>query len=156
MNLSTIDSVNLLRDGKTLVFTNGVFDVLHAGHVAYLEQAKALGDLLVVGLNTDQSARRLGKGPDRPVNSLEDRAAVIAALRCVDAVLSFDEDTPARLISQLRPDIHTKGGDYDPRAMPETPIVESYGGRVVVLPFLPGRSTTSMLQKLQSQLEAED
>ncbi len=148
MSQDTIRHIEEIRRGKTLVFTNGVFDILHAGHVDYLEGARALGDMLVVGLNTDASARRLGKGPDRPVNSLEDRARVIGALRCVDAVLAFDEDTPVNLIAKLKPDIHVKGGDYQPQALPETPVVEAYGGTVVILPFLPGRSTTSILKKM--------
>lgn len=156
MSLSTVEQIERLRRGKTLVFTNGVFDILHAGHVTYLEQARQLGDLLVVGLNSDESVRRLGKGPDRPVNPLEDRAIVIAALRCVDAVISFSEDTPVELIRSLRPDVHTKGGDYEPSRLPETPIVESYGGKVVVLPFLAGRSTTLALTKLSKSAEAED
>lgn len=137
-----------MRQGKTLVFTNGVFDILHAGHVTYLEQARALGDLLVVGLNSDDSVRRLGKGPERPINTLEDRATVISALRSVDAVLEFGEDTPERLISELRPDIHVKGGDYLADQLPETAIVRSYGGKVVILPFLDGRSTTRIIRKL--------
>lgn len=140
--------IQAMRSGKTVVFTNGVFDILHAGHVGYLEQARALGDMLVVGLNSDASVRRLGKGPDRPINPLEDRARVIGALRWVDAVVSFDEDTPERLIAELRPDIHVKGGDYQAQDLPETAIVEAYGGRVVILPFLDGRSTTSVIQKI--------
>lgn len=146
--LSTLDEIAMMRRGKTLVFTNGVFDILHAGHVTYLEQARALGDLLVVGLNSDDSVRRLGKGPERPINSLEDRAVVIGALRCVDAVLWFGEDTPERLIAELRPDIHVKGGDYVAEQLPETALVRSYGGEVVILPFLDGRSTTNIIQKL--------
>lgn len=146
--LSTLDELSAMRQGKTLVFTNGVFDILHAGHVTYLEQARALGDLLVVGLNSDDSVRRLGKGPERPINTLEDRATVISALRSVDAVLEFGEDTPERLISELRPDIHVKGGDYLADQLPETAIVRSYGGKVVILPFLDGRSTTRIIRKL--------
>lgn len=138
-----------LRDGRRLVFTNGVFDILHAGHVTYLEQARALGDLLVVGLNTDASVRRLAKGEDRPINSLEDRATVIAALRCVDGVVSFDEDNPVAIIEKLKPEIHVKGGDYDVEKMPETAVIRSYGGEVVILPFLPGRSTTAILQAIR-------
>lgn len=138
-----------LREGRRLVFTNGVFDILHAGHVTYLEQARALGDLLIVGLNTDASVRRLAKGEDRPINRLEDRAKVISALRCVDGVVSFDEDNPVAIIEKLKPEIHVKGGDYDVEKMPETAVIRSYGGEVVVLPFLPGRSTTAILQAIR-------
>lgn len=137
-----------LRHGKRLVFTNGVFDILHAGHVGYLTQARSLGDLLIVGMNTDASVRRLGKGSDRPLHSLEDRMAVLSALRAVDGVVPFAEDTPERLIGALRPEIHVKGGDYEAAAMPETPLVLSYGGEVVILPTLPGRSTSSILRKI--------
>ncbi len=137
-----------LRRGKTLVFTNGVFDILHAGHVGYLQQARELGDLLVVGLNSDASARMLAKGPDRPVNTLDDRATVLAALRCVDAVIPFEEPTAEALVARLRPDVYVKGGDYTIETLPEGRIVQSYGGRVVIAPLLPGRSTTSILQKL--------
>jgi rfaE bifunctional protein nucleotidyltransferase chain/domain len=137
-----------LRRSKRLVFTNGVFDILHSGHVQVLEAAKRLGDVLIVGVNTDESVRRLGKGPDRPVNTLEDRISVLSALRAVDGVVAFDEDTPVQLIEALRPEIHVKGGDYDPEQMPETPVVRSYGGEVVILPTLPGRSTTETLRRL--------
>lgn len=145
--IRTAPEVRELLQGKRVVFTNGVFDLLHAGHVQVLEAARALGDALVVGLNTDESVRRLGKGADRPINPLEDRAAVVAALRCVDAVVAFSEDDPSALLAELRPDVHVKGGDYDPETMPETPIVRGYGGEVVILPLLPGRSTTAMLAK---------
>ncbi len=145
------DQALALRKGRRLVFTNGVFDLLHAGHVAYLEQARALGDLLIVGLNTDASVRRLGKGDGRPINPLEDRAAVIAALRAVDAVVAFEERTPERIIETLKPEIHVKGGDYDPETMPETALVHSYGGDVVVLPLLTGRSTSAILKKLGAE-----
>lgn len=138
-----------LREGRRLVFTNGVFDILHAGHVTYLEQARALGDLLIVGLNTDASVRRLAKGEDRPINALEDRATVISALRCVDGVVSFDEDNPVAIVEKLKPEIHVKGGDYDVEKMPETAVIRSYGGEVVILPFLPGRSTTAILQAIR-------
>jgi glycerol-3-phosphate cytidylyltransferase len=144
----TLNEALDLRRSKRLVFTNGVFDILHAGHVQYLEAAKRLGDVLIVGVNTDESVRRLGKGPDRPVNTLEDRIAVLSALRSVDGVLAFGEDTPIALIKSLHPEIHVKGGDYDPELMPETPIVRSYGGTVVILPTLEGRSTTETLRRL--------
>lgn len=135
---------------KPLVLTNGVFDVLHRGHVTYLEAARHLGAALIVALNTDASARRLGKAPDRPLNTAPDRAHVIAALGCVDAVMFFDEDTPYQLIEQVRPDIIVKGGDYDMRLLPETQLVESYGGKAVALPFVAGYSTTSLVQKIRA------
>jgi glycerol-3-phosphate cytidylyltransferase len=151
MRQDTLDQIAGARKGRVLVFTNGVFDVLHAGHVRLLTQARALGDVLVVGLNTDASARRLGKGPDRPVNNLEDRMAVVAALKPVDFVVEFDEDTPVELIGAMRPDIHVKGGDYRAEDLPESAVVESYGGRVVVLPLLEGLSTTATLRKMQGE-----
>lgn len=149
--LDSIDRIQRERKGRTLVFTNGVFDLLHAGHVTYLEQARGLGDLLVVALNTDDSVRRLGKGPERPLNPLADRARVIGALRCVDFVVSFDEDDPTQTLAHIQPDIHVKGGDYDPETMPETPTVRSYGGKVIILPLLTGRSTTSLVQAMRHE-----
>lgn len=146
--MSTIEEALSLREGKTLVFTNGVFDILHAGHVSYLAQARSYGDLLIVGVNSDDSARRLGKGPGRPVHTLEDRILVLEALRAVDAAVPFDEDDPSTLIRLLKPEVHVKGGDYEVESMPETPVVRSYGGEVVILPHLPGRSSTSALRGL--------
>lgn len=151
MSPEILDTITQARQGRTLVFTNGVFDILHAGHVTYLEQAKALGDLLVVALNSDQSVKNLNKAPNRPVNTLEDRLTIIRALRCVDFAISFSDNTPENLISLLKPDIHVKGGDYTPEQLPETKIVRSYGGEVKILPFLTGRSTTSILDRLTSQ-----
>lgn len=151
MSPEILDTITQAREGKTLVFTNGVFDILHAGHVTYLEQAKALGDLLVVALNSDQSVKNLNKAPNRPVNTLEDRLTIVRALRCVDFAISFSDNTPENLISLLKPDIHVKGGDYTPEQLPETKIVRSYGGEVKILPFLTGRSTTSILDRLTSQ-----
>lgn len=148
MSLKTVEEVRSLAQEKKVVFTNGVFDLLHAGHVSYLESARELGDFLVVGLNTDESVRRLNKGPERPLNKLEDRARIVGALRCVDAVVEFGEDTPERLISELKPNIHVKGGDYKVEDLPEAKIVESYGGRVVILPLLEGRSTTNLVKKM--------
>ncbi len=132
------------RDGGTLVATGGCFDVLHAGHIASLEAAARLGDAVVVLLNSDASVRRL-KGPDRPVQSADDRARVLMGLRSVDAVLVFDEDDPCAVLDRLRPDVWTKGGDYDASALPELELVRSWGGRVVLLPYLAGRSTTAIL-----------
>ncbi len=143
-------SARATRLPKPLVFTNGVFDVLHRGHVTYLAHARALGASLVVALNTDDSARRLGKGPDRPMNGELDRAIVIAALASVDMVTWFDEDTPLELISRLRPDTLVKGGDYDMQKLAETTFVESYGARAIALPFVQGYSTTALLKKIRA------
>lgn len=134
---------------RPLVFTNGVFDVLHRGHVMYLAQARALGASLLVALNTDPSARRLGKGPDRPLNNEIDRAMVIAALASSSLVTWFAEDTPLELIAQVRPDILVKGGDYDMARLPETALVESWGGRALALPFVAGYSTTALVRKIR-------
>lgn len=130
-----------------LVFTNGVFDLLHRGHVEYLHAARAFGDLLVVGLNTDASVRRLGKGADRPVNPQEDRAVVLAALAAVDAVVLFDEDTPRELVAALLPDVLVKGGDYAAHEVAGGAEVRAAGGRVEIVPLLAGRSTTSILER---------
>lgn len=135
---------------RPLVFTNGVFDVMHRGHAIYLAQARALGASLVVALNTDASARRLGKGPDRPLNNEQDRAILVAALGAVDLVTWFDEDTPEQLILEIRPDILVKGGDYDMRKLPETALVESWGGRALALPFVEGYSTTALVRRIRS------
>ena len=135
---------------KPVVFTNGVFDVLHRGHVTYLEQARALGASLVVALNTDASARRLGKGADRPLNNQVDRAVVIAALESVSLVTWFDEDTPLQLINALKPDVLVKGGDYDMRTLAETAVVESYGGKAVAIAFVDGYSTTALVRKIKN------
>ena len=132
-----------------VVFTNGVFDVLHRGHVTYLAQARALGGSLVVALNTDASARRLGKGPGRPLNGDQDRAVVIAALEAVDLVTWFDEDTPVQLLSELRPAVYVKGGDYDMRKLAETALVEGYGGKAVAIPFVDGYSTTALVRRIR-------
>lgn len=134
-----------------VVFTNGVFDVLHRGHVTYLAQARALGASLVVALNTDASAKRLGKGAERPLNRLQDRAALIAALESVSLVTWFDEDTPLALITELRPDILVKGGDYDMRQLPETAVVEAYGGTALAIDLLSGYSTTALVEKIRGQ-----
>jgi D-beta-D-heptose 7-phosphate kinase/D-beta-D-heptose 1-phosphate adenosyltransferase len=137
------------RHGRRIVFTNGCFDVLHRGHVAYLRQAKALGDVLIVALNSDDSVSRL-KGPDRPVNPLEDRAGVVGAIECVDLVTAFEQDTPAELIEAVRPDVYTKGGDYTPQMLPETPIVERLGGEVRVLDYLSDHSTTAIVGRIKA------
>jgi rfaE bifunctional protein nucleotidyltransferase chain/domain len=134
---------------RPLVFTNGVFDVLHRGHVLYLAQARALGQSLLVALNTDASARRLGKGPDRPLNNEVDRALVLAALSATSLVTWFDEDTPLALIALIKPDILVKGGDYDMSTLAETRLVQAYGGRALALPFVDGYSTTALVQKIR-------
>lgn len=135
---------------KPVVFTNGVFDVLHCGHVTYLAQARALGASLVVALNTDASSKRLGKGPDRPLNNQRDRAAVIAALGSVSLVTWFDEDTPLELISAVKPDVLVKGGDYDMRTLPETATVLAYGGKALSIGFVNGYSTTALVEKIRA------
>lgn len=132
------------------VFTNGVFDVLHRGHVMYLAQARALGGSLIVALNTDASVRRLGKGPDRPLNAQVDRAVVMASQESVSLVTWFEEDTPMEIIAQIRPDILVKGGDYDMARLPETALVQSWGGRSLALPFVSGYSTTSLVRKIRA------
>jgi len=131
---------------QRVVFTNGCFDILHRGHVEYLHRARSLGDLLVVGLNSDESVRRL-KGPTRPVNPQEDRAYVLASLDAVDAVTLFEEDTPRELIAALLPDVLVKGGDYRLEDIVGAEEVTEAGGEVVIAPLVPGRSTTSILQR---------
>lgn len=138
--------------GKRIVFTNGCFDILHHGHITYLNRAKALGDVLIVGLNSDASVRRL-KGPRRPINGEQDRGAVLAALGCVDLVILFEEDTPARLIEAIRPDLFVKGGDYTLATLPEAPLVQSLGGEVKLLDFLDDRSTTSIIDRIRASYD---
>ncbi len=134
---------------RPVVFTNGVFDVMHRGHVNYLAQARELGASLVVALNTDASARRLGKGPDRPLNHEQDRAVMMAALGCVDLVTWFDEDTPVQLLQELRPDLYVKGGDYDMATLAETRLVQGWGGRALAIPFVEGYSTTALVRRIR-------
>ena len=138
-----------LRAHGPVVFTNGVFDVLHRGHASYLAQARSLGGSLVVALNSDASARRLGKGPDRPLNNELDRAALMAALESVSLVTWFDEDTPLELNTELRPDVLVKGGDYDMSKLAETQVVLAYGGRAQSIPFVDGYSTTALVKKIR-------
>lgn len=135
---------------RPLVFTNGVFDILHRGHVTYLAQARALGASLVVAANSDASARRLGKGADRPINRLEDRAAVLAALQAVDLVTWFDDDTPLALILACHPDVLVKGGDWKPEAIVGAREVIAWGGAVHAIPFQFERSTTATLAKIRA------
>ena len=134
-------------EGKTVVFTNGVFDILHAGHLELLERARALGDILIVGVNSDVSARRLGKGKGRPINRLRDRAALLAGLSSVDAVIAFGEDTPRKLLSKLKPDILVKGADY----RQEEIAGAACAGRVVRLALKKGYSTTALIRQLQGK-----
>jgi len=134
---------------RPLVFTNGVFDILHRGHVTYLDAAAQRGAMLVVAINTDASARRLGKGPDRPLNTQADRAALLAALACVGVVTWFDQDTPIELIGLLKPDLIVKGGDYDMDTLPETALVRSWGGDAVAIDFEHDRSTTKLVQRIR-------
>ena len=138
---------------RPVVFTNGVFDVLHCGHATYLAQARALGASLVVALNTDASAKRLGKGPERPLNRQEDRAVLIAALESVDLVTWFDEDTPLELITELKPDVLVKGGDYNMDTLAETAVVKAYGGRALAIAFVDGYSTTALVKKIRGESE---
>ncbi len=135
---------------RPLVFTNGVFDVLHRGHVGYLHQARRLGGSLLVALNSDASARGLGKGPDRPLNRDMDRAFVLTGLAAVDAVAFFDEATPLALLARVRPDLYVKGGDYDVETLPETRLVRGWGGRSLAIAFLPGFSTTSLVERIRA------
>lgn len=139
---------NWQSNGERIVFTNGVFDLLHVGHVRYLAEARHLGDRLIIGLNSDDSVRRL-KGESRPINIESERAEILLELRSVDAVAVFPEDNPIALLDYLRPNVHVKGGDYTKEALPETPTVEGYGGQVVILPFVPSRSTSILAEKLR-------
>jgi D-beta-D-heptose 7-phosphate kinase/D-beta-D-heptose 1-phosphate adenosyltransferase len=136
--------------GKRVVFTNGVFDILHPGHTRYLAGARALGDLLIVGLNSDRSARAQGKAPGRPINPEGERAEILAALACVDAVVVFDEDTPHESITAIQPDILVKGADWGEDAIVGRDIVEGHGGRVVRLPVAEGYSTTKIIERIKS------
>lgn len=135
---------------RPLVFTNGVFDILHRGHASYLAQARALGASLVVGVNSDASVKMLGKGDDRPINTEADRQALLAALESVDLVVVFSEQTPVNLIEQIHPDIYVKGGDYEIDTLAETKLVKTWGGKAIAIPFLYERSTTSLLGKIRS------
>lgn len=146
--ISELESLRAL--GRSIVFTNGCFDILHAGHVQYLRAARAQGDVLVVGLNSDASVRRLGKGPNRPIQDEGSRAAVLSALDCVDYICSFEEDTPLALIEAVRPDVLVKGADYAPAEVVGRELVESYGGRLYLAPLQPGHSTTGILRRLQA------
>lgn len=137
------------RDARVVVFTNGVFDILHAGHTTYLDAARQLGDILIVGLNSDASVRRL-KGPERPINSEGDRAIVLSALRSVDHVVLFSDDTPLRLIEAILPNVLVKGGDYQRQTIVGADVVEQHGGQVVTIPLVEGRSTTNVISRART------
>jgi rfaE bifunctional protein nucleotidyltransferase chain/domain len=159
--LRTLDELAAMRaewrtQGKTVVWTNGVFDLIHAGHIRSLRDAKALGDVLIVGINSDTSARRF-KGAGRPLMCQEDRAEVLSALTMVDYVVIFDEPEPSAALGRLQPDIHCKGEEYanGNRPVPERVVVEGYGGSIRFLPVHPGRSTTGLLERIYAAAEAE-
>jgi D-beta-D-heptose 7-phosphate kinase/D-beta-D-heptose 1-phosphate adenosyltransferase len=151
--LSTAEAVafveHLRHTGREVVFTNGVFDLLHPGHITYLQHARREGDALVVAVNSDRSVRAV-KGPTRPINSAEERAEVLAALGCVDAVVVFDQDDPHQIVSRLRPDVLVKGADWALDAIVGRDVVESYGGRVVRVALAEGHSTSAIIRKIQS------
>lgn len=146
---SITNTLKEIRRGKKLVFTNGCFDIIHFGHINYLEQARQLGDILIVGINSDRSVRTI-KGDKRPLMSEDERARIISSLRFVDYVVIFDEQTPISIIKEIQPDIHVKGGDYSAEELPEYSTVKSYGGKVVILPYIPGKSTTGIIDKILS------
>jgi len=137
----------LKNKGKKVVFTNGCFDILHVGHLRYLNEAKECGDVLIVGVNSNDSVSRL-KGPTRPINSEEDRAELLCGLKAVDYTVIFSEDTPVELIGEIKPSIHVKGGDYKKEDLPETKVVEGYGGEVRILSLVDGKSTTNVVKKI--------
>ena len=141
---------DLRRQGKKIVFTNGCFDIIHAGHVRYLTTAKNFGDVLIIGLNTDESVRKL-KGASRPINTQADRAEVLLGLKAVDHVIYFGEQTAENLIAEVKPDIYVKGGDYTLETLPEAKIVQSYGGRVELVNLVAGRSTTNIVSKILAE-----
>jgi len=135
--------------GKRIVFTNGCFDLLHPGHIDYLQKARELGDVLIIGLNDDDSVRRL-KGPTRPINPLSDRAIMLASLRAVDMVVSFTEDTPLELIKSLMPDVLVKGGDYEPDSIVGAKEIRESGGEVIVMPFVDGHSSSELIERIKT------
>ena len=147
------DVVNVLndlrKDGKTIVTTNGCFDILHVGHVRYLQKTKTFADYSVVMLNSDKSVRSI-KGPTRPVNNEKDRAEILCALSCVDYVVLFDEDSPESLIAEIKPDVHTKGADYTVETLPEAKTIIENGGRIEFISFVEGKSTTSIIEKMKN------
>ncbi|MBQ2870712.1 D-glycero-beta-D-manno-heptose 1-phosphate adenylyltransferase [bacterium] len=140
---------DLRKTGKTIVTTNGCFDILHVGHVRYLQKTKTFADYSVVMLNSDKSVRSI-KGPTRPVNNENDRAEILCALSCVDYVVLFDEDSPQNLIAEIKPDVHTKGADYTVETLPEAKTIIDNGGRIEFISFVEGKSTTSIIEKMKS------
>ena len=146
-NLIVETCKKIRQSGKKIVFTNGCFDIIHVGHVRYLTTAKSFGDILIVGLNSDESVKML-KGENRPINNEKDRAEVLLGLKAVDYVVIFGERTAENLVSEIRPDVYVKGGDYTVDKIPEAKIVQSYGGRVELVQFVAGHSTTNILKKL--------
>ena len=138
--------------GRTIVFANGAFDLLHVGHVRYLEAARREGDWLVVGVNSDRSVRA-GKGEDRPILGEEERAEIVSALRCVDAVVVFDEETPAALLAELKPDVHAKGTDYTPQSVPERDVVAAYGGRTAIVGDPKDHATTDLIARIRKPVD---
>lgn len=142
----------LKQAGKKIVTTNGCFDLLHVGHVRILKQSKELGDVLVVGVNSDASVSKL-KGPERPIVSENDRAEVLSSLACVDYVTIFGEDTPVEFLRHVKPNVHVKGADYKPSDLAETPVVESFGGEVKILSLVPSKSTTSLVERIKADTE---
>lgn len=145
------EKLNELKgQGKRIVSTNGCFDILHVGHVRFLQAARSLGDVLVVGVNSDASVKRL-KGPTRPVIGQADRAEILAALGCVDFVCIFEEDTPVEFLKGVQPNVHAKGADYKPSDLAETPVVESFGGQVNIIELVPGKSTTSIVRLISGE-----
>ena len=137
----------LKQEGKKIVFTNGVFDILHVGHLTYLEEAKAYGDVLIVGVNSDASVKK-NKGDKRPINTEQDRAKMLLGLKAVDYTVIFNEKTPIEIINKIKPDIHIKGGDYKKEDLPETKVVEENGGEVKILSFVDNKSTTGVIEKI--------
>ncbi len=145
-----VEFINELRkDGKTVVTTNGCFDILHVGHVRYLQKTKTFADYCVVMLNSDKSVRSI-KGPTRPVNNENDRAEILCALECVDYVVLFDEDSPQNLIAEIKPNVHTKGADYTVETLPEAKTIMENGGRIEFISFVEGKSTTSIIEKMKA------
>lgn len=140
----------LKAKGKSIVTSNGCFDILHAGHVRYLKQAKEFGDVLIVCLNSDNSVKRI-KGPTRPLNNEDDRAEVLAGLASVDFVIIFNEDTPSDILAQIKPDVHVKGGDYTEETLPEAAVIKDGGGRIEFIPLVEGRSTTNIIKKMNGK-----
>lgn len=150
VNQKDLDALldGLKSQNKTVVTTNGCFDILHVGHVRYLQKTKSYADVLIVALNSDKSVKSI-KGPDRPINNENDRAEILNALSCVDYVVLFDEDSPMKLLAKLKPDVHTKGADYTVETLPEAKVIMDNGGRIEFISFVEGKSTTSIIEKIQ-------